>query len=90
VASLRLDDIDWPAGTATIRGKGGRIDRMPPPLDAGQALVDYLQHGRQDTPARTVRPRDGGVHPACLQLVAVAFDPAKFGLISSRIRVMRH
>jgi integrase/recombinase XerD len=54
VASLRLEDIDWPAGTATIRGKGGRIDRMPLPVDAGQALVDYLQHGRPDTPARTV------------------------------------
>ena len=54
VASLRLEDIDWTAGTATIHGKGGRIDRMPLPVDAGQALVNYLQHGRPDTPARTV------------------------------------
>lgn len=54
VASLRLEDIDWTAGTVTVRGKGGRIDRMPLPVDAGQALVDYLQHGRPDTPARTV------------------------------------
>lgn len=54
VASLRLDDIDWTGGTVTVAGKGGRIDRMPLPVDAGQALVDYLQHGRPDTPARTV------------------------------------
>lgn len=54
VAVLRLEDIDWAAGTVTVRGKGGRIDRMPLPVDAGQALVDYLQHGRPGTPARTV------------------------------------
>jgi site-specific recombinase XerD len=54
VGALRLEDIDWTAGTVTVRGKGGRIDRMPLPVDAGQALVDYLQRGRPDTPARTV------------------------------------
>jgi site-specific recombinase XerD len=54
VAVLRLEDIDWTAGTVTIHGKGGRIDRMPLPVDAGQVLVDYLLHGRPDAPARTV------------------------------------
>lgn len=54
VAALRLEDIDWPAGTVTIAGKGGRLDRMPMPVDVGQALVDYLRGGRPDTPARTV------------------------------------
>lgn len=54
VATLRLEDIDWLAGTVTIHGKGGRIDRMPLPADTGRTLVDYLQHGRPDTPARTV------------------------------------
>jgi len=33
VAALRLEDIDWVAGTVTIHGKGNRIDRMP--LDLG-------------------------------------------------------
>jgi integrase len=54
VAGLGLEDIDWPAGTVTIHGKGNRIDRMPLPVDAGQALVDYLRGGRPDTSARTV------------------------------------
>jgi integrase/recombinase XerD len=53
-AALRLEDIDWPAGTVMVRGKGGRIDRMPLPADVGQALVDYLRGGRPDTPARAV------------------------------------
>jgi integrase/recombinase XerD len=54
VAALRLEDIDWPAGTVTVCGKGGRVDRMPLPVDVGQALVDYLRGGRPDTGARTV------------------------------------
>lgn len=53
-ASLRLDDVDWRAGVVTIRGKGGRIDRLPLPVDVGDAIVDYLRHGRPPTTARTV------------------------------------
>jgi integrase/recombinase XerD len=46
VAALRLDDIDWRAGEVRIRGKGPRVDRLPLPADVGEALVDYLRHGR--------------------------------------------
>jgi integrase/recombinase XerD len=46
VAALRLDDIDWRRGEITIRGKGNRQDRLPLPVDVGQAVVDYLQHAR--------------------------------------------
>jgi integrase/recombinase XerD len=42
VAGLRLDDLDWHAGEALIHGKGGREDRLPVPVDVGQALVSYL------------------------------------------------
>lgn len=52
-AALRLDDIDWLAGTVTVRGKGGRTDRLPLPVDVGHVLVDYLRRGRPDTPTRT-------------------------------------
>jgi site-specific recombinase XerD len=54
VAVLRLEDIDWAAGSVTVHGKGGRVDRMPLPVDAGRAVVDYLRAGRPDTRARTV------------------------------------
>jgi integrase/recombinase XerD len=51
---LRLDDIDWETGILIIHGKGGRTDRLPLPVDVGQALVDYLRHGRPDTSSRAV------------------------------------
>jgi len=54
VAALRLDDIDWVNGTLTVTGKSGRVDRMPLPVDVGEALVDYLRHGRPETGERCV------------------------------------
>jgi integrase/recombinase XerD len=53
-AGLMLDDIDWETATLSIHGKGGRTDRLPLPVDVGQALVDYLRHGRPDTSSRAV------------------------------------
>ncbi len=46
VAHLRLDDIDWRAGELTVRGKGGRCDRLPLPVDVGAAIASYLRRGR--------------------------------------------
>jgi integrase/recombinase XerD len=54
VAALELDDVDWRAGELVIRGKGSRIDRLPLPGDVGEALVDYLRHGRPRGFGRTV------------------------------------
>ena len=42
VAALQLEDIDWRAGELLVRGKGGREDRMPLPVDVGEALAEYL------------------------------------------------
>jgi len=52
VARLRLDDIDWRAGELTVRGKARRRDLMPLPVDAGEALADYLREGRPASPHR--------------------------------------
>jgi integrase/recombinase XerD len=49
VAALELGDVDWRAGDIVVRGKGDRHERLPLPVDVGDALVDYLRHGR---PAR--------------------------------------
>jgi integrase/recombinase XerD len=55
VATLSLDAIDWRRGELTVRGKGNRVDQLPLPGDVGEAIVDYLRHGRPRTAqARTV------------------------------------
>ena len=46
VARLELGDIDWRSGELVIRGKGNRNDRLPLPSDVGEAIVNWLQHGR--------------------------------------------
>jgi site-specific recombinase XerD len=46
VAALTLDQFDWPHSLLTLRGKGGRWAQMPIPQDVGEAIVDYLEHGR--------------------------------------------
>ncbi|MCA2230243.1 tyrosine-type recombinase/integrase [Nonomuraea aurantiaca] len=60
VARLRLDDIDWRGGELTVRGKGGRIDRMPLPSDVGGALADWLRNGRRPSTLREVFTRTIG------------------------------
>lgn len=50
VARLRVADIDWHRGEITIRGKGNRHDRLPLPVDVGEAVVAYLCHGRHRVP----------------------------------------
>lgn len=48
VAALELADIDWRAGEVTIRGKGRRQERLPLPVDVGDAVVGWLRRGRPD------------------------------------------
>lgn len=43
VAALELDGLDWRAGEIVVHGKGNREDRLPLPVDVGEALVDYLR-----------------------------------------------
>ena len=47
IAGLKISDIDWRAGTVTLKGtKTLRQDILPLPLETGLALADYLQHER--------------------------------------------
>lgn len=46
IAAMRLDDIGWRTGSLRIRGKGDRVDELPLPDEVGQALEDYVLHGR--------------------------------------------
>jgi integrase/recombinase XerD len=52
VATLRLDDVDWRHGEILVRGKGGRDERLPLPVDVGQALAGYCRRGRPRQPGR--------------------------------------
>ena len=49
VAALSLEDIDWRAGELVVHGKGGRSERLPLPLDVGEAIVGYLRDGRPES-----------------------------------------
>lgn len=44
LAAIELDDLDWRAGEVLVRGKGGRRDLLPLPVDIGEALAGYLRH----------------------------------------------
>lgn len=47
IANLKISDIDWRAGTVTLKGtKSLRQDILPLPPETGQALADYLQNER--------------------------------------------
>lgn len=48
VAGLSLDDVSWRAGELVVRGKGGRVDSLPLPVDVGEALASYLRRRPSD------------------------------------------
>jgi site-specific recombinase XerD len=54
VAGLSLDDIDWHAGQITVSGTGARTERLPLPVDVGEALVAYPKRGRPKTDCRAL------------------------------------
>jgi site-specific recombinase XerD len=61
VAALELQDVDWRRGEIVIRGKGRRQERLPLPVDVGEAVVDYLCRG--------------GRHEGCAQVFMRARAP---------------
>jgi integrase/recombinase XerD len=46
VAGLSLEDVDWRAGELVVVGKGRRSERLPLPVDVGEAISGYLRDGR--------------------------------------------
>lgn len=62
VAALELGDIDWRAGEVTIRGKGRREERLPLPVDVGDAVVGWLRRGRPDCECANVITRVRAPH----------------------------
>jgi site-specific recombinase XerD len=55
VAALTLDDVDWRASVLHVRGrKAGHVGTYPLTPEVGEAMLDYLRHGRPETPDRRI------------------------------------
>jgi integrase len=95
IARLTISDIDWRAGTVTLRGtKSLRQDILPLPVETGQALADYLQQERPPTPnpaifVRRLGSRDQPISSCAIQKVITrAFR--RSGLPHSGSHALRH
>ncbi|WP_407280923.1 site-specific integrase [Aromatoleum evansii] len=95
VARIGLDDINWRAGTITLRHtKGRREDVLPLPVTTGKAIAAYLRHERPKTTNRAVfvrhvAPRDVPVGPDLVRkTIRQAF--ARAGLPYTRSHLLRH
>lgn len=95
VARLGLDDVDWEAGTITLRRtKGRREDVMPLPLATGQAIAAYLRDERPKTRhrmvfARHMTPREQPIGPDLVRkTIRQAY--ARAGLPHTRAHLLRH
>lgn len=95
VAKLALADIDWRAGTVTLkRTKSRRQDILPLPASTGRALADYIRHERPTTtnPAVFVRrhaPRDQPIGvDAVRRVIGDAYR--RVGLTHGRTHALRH
>lgn len=95
IAHLMLSDIDWRAGTVTLRGtKSLRQDILPLPMATGQALANYLQHERPTAvnPAVFVRhlaPYDQPITANAIRNV-IRRAYRRIGLTHSRTHALRH
>ena len=98
VASLRLEDVDWRAGTIQLHTrKTRRCTVLPLPREAGRALAAYLRHARPKTDARCVFVQQVGSRrgrpissTAVSEVVVRAFRRAKVEAPLSRAYVFRH
>jgi site-specific recombinase XerD len=95
IAKLSLDDIDWRAGTITLRRtKSRREDRLPLPEATGRAIADYLKLERPQTASRAVfvrriAPCDRPLGPDGVgKTIRQAY--ARAGLPYTRAHLLRH
>ena len=97
VVGLRLEDLDWRAGTLRIeKGKARRADAMPLPELVGQAIADYLHAGRPHTVDRHVfvthgTPVGQPLDPCAARMVIRrAFLRAELNVASRGTHALRH
>jgi len=88
VAALTLDDIDWKRERLAVpERKAGHSTAFPLSASVGEALVDYLRHGRPPTEERRVFFR--AVAPVEPIGAALVSDRARCYLLKAGIDVPR-
>ena len=95
IANLKISDIDWRAGTVTLRGtKSLREDILPLPMVIGQALADYLQNERPRSVSSSVFVLRLGDHDRPMTADAVRgvirWAYRRIGLRHTRSHALRH
>lgn len=95
IAALTLDDIDWEAGTLTLRKTKSRREQVLPLLEpTGRAIAAYLQYERPKSPHREVfmrriAPNDDTIGPdLARKTIRHAYERA--GLPYTRSHLLRH
>jgi site-specific recombinase XerD len=93
VAALELGDVDWRRGEIVVRGKRSRLERLPLPVDVGEALAGYVRRGRPriGLPALFLRvkaPQGALNSPGVRRIVRAACGRA--GLPSMGAHRLRH
>ncbi len=95
VVGLRLNDIDWRAGTVRLaKPKSRRVDALPLPRETGRAISDYLVSERPQTASRAVfvrhvAPYDQPIGTGVVQR-AVRAAYRRCGLPHTRVHILRH
>jgi site-specific recombinase XerD len=94
VEALRVDDIDWTAGTLTVHGKGGRVRQMPLLHDVGKAIGVYLRKDWRPSSDRKIFQRIGaprqGLNRTVGSIVRFALDRAGVESTSKGSHQFRH
>ncbi len=87
VTALELGDIHWRSGEIMVTGKGNRVDRVPLPVDVGEAIVEYIRRGRPPDAVdrrlfiRCTAPHRGLARTAVTRVVATAARRAGLGTV---------
>ncbi len=95
VVHLKLDDIDWHAGTLRLaKGKCRRTDFLPLPVETGRAIAEYLRTERPLTANRAVFVRHVAPYdkPIGVGVVQTAVKAAyrRCGWGHTRPHILRH
>ncbi len=80
IVSLTLDSIDWEAGAIAVAGKGNQAASLPLPVEVGEAIAEYLRHGRPTSSSRALFLR------ACAPIRALGAGQTVATIVSAALK----